>query len=53
MDIEERLSHIYTDMLMLESGEWKPDEGSCQATIINIEELAEELKINIEDLRTE
>lgn len=51
--IEKCLSLIYTDMLMLKDGEWIPDEHSAEATIDNIEILAQELKIPLKDLRDE
>ena len=47
------LSHIYTDMLMLQDGEWVPDEHSTEAIIGNIEAIAQELKIPLKDFRDE
>ena len=50
-EIEELLSGIYTDILMLQDGTWQPDDDSCNATIDAIERLSTLLNAEIKDTR--
>lgn len=50
-ELEELLSGVYTDILMLQDGTWQPDEHSCQATIEAIEKIANELNLELKDTR--
>lgn len=49
--IEDSLSCIYTDMMLLKEDIWQPDEHSVQDTIEQIEFVASELDLTIIDNR--
>lgn len=50
-EIEDKLSHVYTDILMLKDGTWHPDEGSCMSTLEMLKDVAEILEIRVIDTR--
>ena len=50
--IEDGLSHLYTDLLMLKEEIWIPDEHSIQDSLNNLEECAESiLELELKDTR--
>ena len=49
--LQELLSMVYTDLLLLKTGTWQPDDDSCNACISNIEEIASEVDVELIDLR--
>ena len=50
-DIQEYLSCVYTDILMLKEGVWVPDSHTCDASIGMLENVANKLEINLFDTR--
>lgn len=50
-NIEACLNHIWTDLLMLQAGTWIPDKHTTQSTINNVDQLAEELGIELTQLK--
>jgi len=52
-EVQDLLSELYTDMLMLKDGSWQPDKHTCDASIDAIETIALKLNLTVSDNRDE
>lgn len=52
-DNNEALNHVYTDLLMLASGEWEPDDDSIDSSLSLLREGAAALGVKLVDTRVD